>query len=937
MLLGCSSGCLVKKSFEKQFIVKPIQLASWGVVTRYFMKCAVFGALVVAVCSSQPASAQVVCTPNPYVSGDLSCTNSGPIISAPGGTGINTQTIGNGNATTTNSGNVTAPGSGGIGILTSATGVGNATTTNSGALNVGTFGIQTLTSNGNASTTNSGNITLDPSFGETGIATIANGSGSTATTTNSGTISVNGPAAQGIQTIADGTATATNFGAVTGAGTFGIRTLSDNGDATTTNFGSVSSSFNLATGIFTTTNTTGNATTTNFGSVTLTMGGTGIATQANSGNATTSNSGSVNVSGGFACPVIRGEFAGCTISGSPSLTGLGGNVGIFTTTGVGAGTRPANALSIPLSDGNATTNNYGSVTVTGNESIPFVRSLSSQASIFFGSGANGIITQADVGNATTNNFGHINVTGFTSTGILTTANIGTATTVNAGIINVTGGVTTGVATVCGGICGSSVGIATAALSGNATVINSGIVNATGPNPVGVLLTSSGTSLLVNSGIINAPGGIAVQFTPSVTDPATLTLLPGSFIVGAINMIGPGDTVNVNAGNQNLTFNTLTGVNVNGNVPFVVSGNRIASIDPTGFAVTDRTLMDFTRAVSASLGGRASDAMASNDPAARALGFAAFDDSAARFEDPFAQAMGYAKAPNEAIVFKNPTMTTPDGTTVWAKGFYGQRTQQADGPILRNVSNFYGGLIGVDRSVRPDLRLGGLVGGGAINTAIDLNSGSTASDIVFAGVYGREDLGKAFVDFALLGGHTDNRTTRNVNNNLLASGLEIATASFDGWFISPEVAAGYRYDFAPGWSVTPTARLRYLAASYDGFTETGSTADLAAGGRTLQDVEERAEATVIRTLVGDAGRFQVGLTGGVLGQQRVGAGNVNAILLGQALAFATPGKSSIIGEYVGGSLDWRVRSNVAIFAAAEYTAMSDSSNTVTGMAGLRVGF
>src|SRR6202035_958527 len=131
----------------------------------------------------------------------------------------------------------------------------------------------------------------------------------------------------------------------------------------------------------------------------------------------------------------------------------------------------------------------------------------------------------------------------------------------------------------------------------------------------------------------------------------------------------------------------------------------------------------------------------------------------------------------------------------------------------------------------------------------------------------------------------------VNNNLLANGLEIATASFGGWFFSPEIAAGYRYDFAPGWTVTPAARLRYLAANYDGFTETGSTANMTAGRRTLEDAEERAELTLTRTILPDAGRFEVGLTGGVLGQQRTGSGTVNAILLGQALAFAAPGKSS----------------------------------------------
>ncbi len=551
-------------------------------------------------------------------------------------------------------------------------------------------------------------------------------------------------------------------------------------------------------------------------------------------------------------------------------------------------------------------------------------------------GTTGIRTAASVGDASTVNNGTVSVIGFNSTGISTSTGTGNATTTNKGTVTVVGTLDN-IPTVCIGGCGSSIGITTSATSGNATLINSGTISVSGPNSVGVSMVASGTSLVVNSGTISAPSGVAIQFVNPI-DPDILTLLPGSFIVGAINLIGVDDTVNVNAGNQNLTFNTLAGATITGNVPFVVSGNRIVSVDPTGFAATDRALMDFTRAVSATLGGRASDAAASGGATSGgALGFAAYDDFAARFEDAFAQVMGYAKAPDNAIFFKNPTVTTPDGTTVWAKGFYGQRTQQADGPLLRNVTQFYGGAIGGDRLVQPDLRLGGFVGGGTINTSIDLNSGSGASDIVFAGLYGRKDFGPTFVDFALLGGHTGNRTTRNINNNVLANGLEVATARFDGWFISPEAAAGYRYDFAPGWTLTPAARLRYLAANYDAFTESGSSANLSAASRSLQNAEERGDLTLTRTMSFEAARLQLGLTAGVLGQQRIGAGNVNATLLGQALAFATPGKSSIYGGYGGGSLDWRMRNGMAVFAAAEYTAMSDSSNTVTGKAGLRYGF
>jgi hypothetical protein len=37
------------------------------------------------------------------------------------------------------------------------------------------------------------------------------------------------------------------------------------------------------------------------------------------------------------------------------------------------------------------------------------------------------------------------------------------------------------------------------------------------------------------------------------------------------------------------------------------------------------------------------------------------------------------------------------------------------------------------------------------------------------------------------------------------------------------------------------------------------------------------------------------------------------------------------------VQWSTSKRVSVFTSAEYTAMSDSSTTVTGKAGLRVGF
>jgi len=848
--------------------------------------------------SASAAQAAPVCNPSPYVSGDLSCTNTGTFTAAPGNDAMDTNAFG-GNATATNNGTLNASGASVIGMSTSSD-TGNATASNSGTINVsGAFvtGMFTQTSNGVAVSNNSGviNVLGTTAGNNFGISTFSN---TNATTNNVSTGVINVSGGQNNR----GIVTEAGFGSTTQFSAQAAEATSGPVTATSNNAGTVNVTGNFSTGIQT-----------NIGII-----GSG-------GTATTNNGGQVNVTG-------------------VSSVGIGTNAG-------SAGTHPQTLFAGLPVVGNAITNNTGTVNVDGTVNtnpLPPDAPLpptSTTCGIGCGGGTIGISTTAS-GNAITTNSGTVNVTAYTATGIFTQSQSGNAVTVNTGVVNVTGTntfVNGGGGATGFGIAppGFSVGIANTAFNGGSVVYNAGIISVTGPNNVGVFISSNSTSMLVNSGIISAPGGIAVEFAPVVNDPAVLTLLPGSFITGAINLIGPGDFVNVFAGNQNLTFNTLTGVNVSGNVPFVVVGNRLVSVDPTGFAATDRSLMDFTRAISATLGGRVNEAWSNGSAGnVRALGFAGYDDSPSRVEDAFSQVMGYAKSPDSALVFKNPTVSSPDGTTVWAKGFYGQHVQQAEGPfgpVLHNVTNFYGGALGADKLVWPDLRLGGFVGGGETRTTIDFNMGKVNTDIGFGGVYGRKDIGAAFVDFALLGGHTDNHTTRNINNNVLANGLEIATAGFGGWFVSPEIAAGYRYAIGPNWTVTPTGHLRYLAASYDGFTETGSTANLTVGNRSLQNLEERVDITLTRSWLSDIGRLQLGLTGGGLGQQRTGGDNVNAILLGQALAFATPGKSSITGGYVGGSVDWRMRNGFAVFGATEYTKYSDSSSTVTGKAGVRYGW
>lgn len=659
----------------------------------------------------------------------------------------------------------------------------------------------------------------------------------------------------------------------------------------------------------------------------------------------------INPAGGTASPNFINEPGGQnaittnlgSAFGFAAFTLIGGNA-----TATNSGSNTGDLIAATASGGNAIAINSG----TNSGMIKAaVNSTGNATAINSGINIGGIEVTATSGNGTATN------SGTNSGGMTAATRVGDATVTNSGtnsggigatVFTLGNAMVTNTGTNTGGILAIS-------RSGNAAVFNSGTTdtafsqtnngNATLVNSGRITglaeVFATGSGVLTNSGTISNPGGNAIELDGSGTD--TLNVAPGSQIIGGIRLNAINNVINFLGGNYNLTFATGAGAaaTVTGAIPFALSGNQAAAIDPTPFALTDKNLMDFTRGISGILGSLgAARPGASAGSAANA--YAPSDTAAGRIDAAFASVPGLAYAGNdEALVFKAPAIVDNAGRTLWARGFAGERVQQAEGPDLHAISNYAGGAVGFDLLARPDLRLGVFAGGGDSRMSVDLNSGSTKSDMVFGGVYGHyafTSFGAAsLLDFALHGGGSHNTSLRNINNNLAPGGLESATASYNGWYVSPELGYAVHLPLWGGFTLTPSAHLRYVAGAFDSYTESGSTANLTVGSRTVQDIEERGELKLTHASVFGRDLLLTSVHVGVLGIERVGDTTVDAVLLGAGTPFLTPGKADVAGWLAGTGFEWRTREGISFFGAGEYLAMSDASTAWLAKGGMRVGF
>ncbi len=521
------------------------------------------------------------------------------------------------------------------------------------------------------------------------------------------------------------------------------------------------------------------------------------------------------------------------------------------------------------------------LTVGGNNLSTTVSGVISDGGL--SGGAGGALTKVGTGTltlsgintytgATTVNGGSLVVDGSTVTSSLTTVNAG-GTLGGSGTVGNTAiaGGTLAPGSTTGGIFGPLTVQGNLSFTAASTYMiqvssaSAGLTNVTGTATLGGATVDAvfSTAMQKQYKILSAAGGVSGTFNPTVVvnSPniqATLSYDANDvFLNTKLNFVPPSGNLTIN---QQNVANALTNFfNSTGSIPMA-----FAMLNASNLTVASGELG--TGVIQSSI--KADDLFLNLllDPtiAGRAGGFAtpggapsqfAADDGASAYA---ARRMG-TSSEREAYAMATkapPWAPQPVGRwSVWAAGYGGSESIGGNAVVGSQNANasVWGVATGADYKVSPDSLLGFAVAGGGTGFSLANGLGSGSSDLFQAGVYGRKDIGPAYLSAALAYGWHDVTTNRTV----ALAGVDVLQGRFRADTFSGRFESGYRFA-TPVVGITPYAAAEVISFRLPAYAEQSLN------GGALFALNYAAQTTTdTRTEIGLRGDKSFAIEGGVL--------------------------------------------------------------------------
>lgn len=721
----------------------------------------------------------------------------------------------------TYNGNVTIGGAGGI--VNNATGIWNGNlianlglshTTNNGVWNGNVQSNDTTITNNLTWNGTISNIATVPGslaiFNNSATGTVSGLVTNAGTTTNSGTL--NG----GLSNIAG---TTTSTGTINGGLT---------NSATVNASGVVNGAIANNAGTFTTTGAlSSNSTFTNAAGATLAVGASTYSLQG-----LLTNSGAVTVANGATLDASTG---GVTNNASGTITVAAGgtvkddlnNAGAVTNNGAYVANVATNTGAGNITNNGVWTGNVLSNTATINNNLTWTGTVSNAGTFNNNTGGtvSGLLTNTA---GTTTNNGALNGGATVSGG--TFAGSGTVTNLNvSGGTFAPGNGTPGTfMTVTGNLAFQSGAMYLVAL--NPTTASLAKVGGTASlNGTATAVYIAGNYVSKKYTILSATGGVSGTFgslvNTNVPTNFTSTLsydannayinLTLNFVPNPAPNFGPGLNIN----QQNVANTLLNFFNTTGGIPLA-----LGSLTPTGLTQASGELgtgiiqsaikaddMFLNLLLDPTVAGRAGGLP--SGPAASQ--FAADDEEAlayaAKRRASSAERDAYAMATKAPYFAPQPV----NRWSVWGAAYGGSASTDGNAIVgsHNTTTRAYGVVGGADYKITPNTLIGFALAGGGTNYSLSDALGSGRSDLFQAGVFGRQNIGAAYLSAALAYGWHDVTTNRTV----AVPGGDVLQARFRAETFSGRFEGGYRFA-TPLAGITPYVAAQVISFNLPAYAE-----------------------------------------------------------------------------------------------------------------------
>lgn len=458
----------------------------------------------------------------------------------------------------------------------------------------------------------------------------------------------------------------------------------------------------------------------------------------------------------------------------------------------------------------------------------------------------------------------------------TLTNSGTITGVDDGIDVDLLGTITNTGAIIGGTLANSKGID----ANFGTIINSGTI--TGYKGIEFDRTTAGNATVTNNGTISSTAGatgLAIDFQDTGSD--TLNLQLNSILIGAINLDGTNDTLNVAPEmSARVTFSTLPdNINLSSRITDI-TGTTVTQVDTTFIGAIDDLFVTNLSNVSTGIFGHLNSPQSEGSPNSNGLGYNAFASAGKR--------------------------------TSWTTGWAGV------GEPDNTSSSMYvaGGLsVGTDFTSDNGDIYGLLIGNGVGHTKIGDDLGHDVHNLAYyGGVYSRLHRDSFVADFNFQGGYLDFDSQRHIANNALTSGREKASASYHGYYAAPTIKLSKQIDHGTGYFMIPSISLGYAAIYVDDYAEAGSTSNISVGSRLIHKLSSKAEVAYVVDNVSENGtNYRMQSFAGIEGIFGFGdATTATATLFNTSTTFDPGGSQNSVRGFAG------IRLNVEVTPKASFS-------------------